>query len=735
MAKFTFCTKAQTLDKLAKSLSKSNVLPLKYFTIAEYKKAPLETIENIIKTFKSNVIVRSSTLAEDRFNNSNAGHFKTVMNVKRKAFDLKNAIDVVVESYKNTKKNNEVLIQPMLKNIKYSGVVFTCDIDTMAPYYIINYSVGNDTSLITSGVSNEYKTTVIYKKHKTTDVLLKKLLAAVQEIEKFCSNDKLDIEFAIDSNDNVFIFQVRPIVVKQNTQFVSKELLSIYKKIDGPFSVMSDWNPAEMLGMRPHRLALSLYMYLITDDIWAQQRYNYGYRDLRKHPLLKPLAGIPYIDIRADLESFIPAKLDDNIANKLLNYYIDKLYKNPQLHDKIEFEIVLSCAHFNLDYELSRLHFSGRVVCDIKNALIELTNNIIKPDGYFQKDLKKIGLLDTHFSKVASIKDCLETIKEYGTLTFAGIARSAFVATKILKSLVEVNIISEQDLSNFMSSIPLPSHNMRKDLSQMSKKEFLKRWGHLRPNTYEITSKKYSDSFDKYFQYSCKESSERRAFNFTKKQMDAIDVAVKKLGLCVSGDYLIDFIKNAISGRETAKLIFTKYVSFLLDSVSKYASKRGISVMDISNADIKDILKNRDIFKSVRRGKKDYEHACMIKLPELILNPADVYQFNVVDDIPNFVTQKRITAEVIKEQDIVSGNCKGKIALVASADPGYDFLFSRGIVGLVTMFGGANSHMVIRCSEYGLPAAIGIGEKKYNIISGANAIEIDSLNKTIKVIS
>jgi phosphoenolpyruvate-protein kinase (PTS system EI component) len=125
----------------------------------------------------------------------------------------------------------------------------------------------------------------------------------------------------------------------------------------------------------------------------------------------------------------------------------------------------------------------------------------------------------------------------------------------------------------------------------------------------------------------------------------------------------------------------------------------------------------------------------MIKLPELILNPSDVYQFNIIDDIPNFVTQKRIVAKIIKEPDIISDNCAGKIAVIASADPGYDFLFSRGIVGLVTMFGGANSHMVIRCSELGLPAAIGVGEKTFNLICNADTVEIDSLNKTIRVIS
>ena len=47
------------------------------------------------------------------------------------------------------------------------------------------------------------------------------------------------------------------------------------------------------------------------------------------------------------------------------------------------------------------------------------------------------------------IKDC----KSFGTLPFAGIARCAFIATKILKSLVKSKMLSEKDLNNFYESI------------------------------------------------------------------------------------------------------------------------------------------------------------------------------------------------------------------------------------------------------------------------------------------
>ena len=77
------------------------------------------------------------------------------------------------------------------------------------------------------------------------------------------------------------------------------------------------------------------------------------------------------------------------------------------------------------------------------------------------------------------------------------------------------------------------------------------------------------------------------------------------------------------------------------------------------------------------------------------------------------------------------GDLQGKIVLVDAADPGYDYLFTKGIAGLVTCYGGANSHMAIRCSELGLPAVIGVGEEKFAIYKKAKRLHIDCLNQKI----
>ena len=113
---------------------------------------------------------------------------------------------------------------------------------------------------------------------------------------------------------------------------------------DSPlFGIMPDWNPAEIIGTNPGAMARSLYEYLIMDSVWAQQRAEYGYKDVRPHPLLITFSGKPYVDVRASFNSFVPKKLSKSDTNVLVNYYLNYLKNNPQFHDKIEFEVVPTC--------------------------------------------------------------------------------------------------------------------------------------------------------------------------------------------------------------------------------------------------------------------------------------------------------------------------------------------------------------------------------------------------------
>ena len=84
---------------------------------------------------------------------------------------------------------------------------------------------------------------------------------------------------------------------------------------------MSDWNPAEMIGSKAKPLSISLYENLITDDIWSKQRSNYGYKNVSPNRLMIDLLGAPYIDLRTDLNSFLPKNLNSKISKKSINFF------------------------------------------------------------------------------------------------------------------------------------------------------------------------------------------------------------------------------------------------------------------------------------------------------------------------------------------------------------------------------------------------------------------------------
>ncbi len=134
-------------------------------------------------------------------------------------------------------------------------------------------------------------------------------------------------------------------------------------------------------------------------------------------------------------------------------------------------------------------------------------------------------------------------------------------------------------------------------------------------------------------------------------------------------------------------------------------------------------------------NKEQFRISQAIKLPSLIFDKKDVYFFTVLPEEPNFITFLKVTAPVVTEDDLDSSDVSGKVVFIRSADPGYDYLFAHGIAGLVTQYGGANSHMAIRCSELLIPAVIGAGEQRFNKWMKYREIIIDAENRSVKPIN
>ena len=777
-----FGTKAETLEKLNGKLMNARVLPQFRFTVNQWKELGPALFEGSKEQWLYEpVIVRSSGVSEDTVNESLAGHFKSVGNVL--GFEnIFGAIETVAASYGDGLATNQIFIQPMLTDVKVSGVLFTKDINTGAPYIVINYD--EDTGAVdtvTSGKGDSLKT---FYHAKSMNYICPKgclkdwkgrLISTAGQLERLFNCDSLDVEFAINKHNDLIILQVRHLVDKSEVKCDlddHRELLSrITNKVESlskphpylhgdrsVFGVMPDWNPAEIIGLHPNPMALSLYKELITDNIWAYQRSNYGYRDLRSFPLMISFCGLPYIDVRVSFNSFIPAGISDELANKLVNFYIDKLCEQPNHHDKVEFEIINSCYSLDLPERLKILKskgFSQQECSELQDGLRTLTNNIISKNGLWKRDIEKIQVLEARrkivvesdLNDIEKIYWLIEDCKRYGTLPFAGLARAGFIAIQMLRSLTAVGILSEEDRETFMSTLNTVSSSLAKDLSSSQKKSFLEKYGHLRPGTYDVQSPRYDEAPDTYFDWDQRKPLEgglvtQNDFKPSLTALNKIAKLLKHHDLAHDILSFFDFIKGAIEGREYAKFIFTKSLSEVLRLVSLQGQRLGFEKSDVSYADICIISKlysssscAYEVFKeSIDFGKRNFVSTKLVHLPPLITSRTNICSFELPVNEANFVTLKSVTAPVVDE-NAGREKLKGNIIMIPSADPGYDWIFSQNIAGFITMFGGANSHMAIRAAELSVPAVIGAGEVQYKKWSAANKISMDCSNRVVRLIS
>ena len=150
---------------------------------------------------------------------------------------------------------------------------------------------------------------------------------------------------------------------------------------------MSDWNPAEMIGVKPSLLSLSLYSELITDNVWSEQRKNYLYQNVKPNPLMINFLGCPYIDLRVDFNSFLPNDLSEKLKKKIINYSLNKVNKNPELHDKIEFDLIETFFDFDSKFKIKKF-LNKQDTIEYSRSLKKLTNNYLNSHLCLMKLIK-----------------------------------------------------------------------------------------------------------------------------------------------------------------------------------------------------------------------------------------------------------------------------------------------------------------------------------------------------------
>ena len=393
-------SKADTLKALKPLLKNSLVEDLYIFTFSDWINKKEKIIHEIQEKFNSNIVVRSSAINEDTMDNSMAGYFDSVLDVDATSTEnIINAITKVINSYnqKDSQSSfNQILVQNQTTNIVMSGVIFTRTLEENAPYYVINYddstgstdsvTAGRESQMITlSRFSNDYP-------NKFSQVM-----RSVKEIEDLIPSIPLDIEFALTTQGQVVIFQVRPLAanihktkldgkVNQKIDAIKTKLEQLNGEVThlaGSYTIfadMPDWNPAEIIGNNPNLLDYSLYDYIITNEVWHQARTSQGYYNVHPAKLVELFGNKPFVNVRNSFNSMTPTAIAHQLREKLVNFYLDKLSKNPHLQDKVEFDILFTCYDLNFlsrAQELSKNGFNSEEISSLRQALVNMTNTLV----------------------------------------------------------------------------------------------------------------------------------------------------------------------------------------------------------------------------------------------------------------------------------------------------------------------------------------------------------------------
>jgi phosphohistidine swiveling domain-containing protein len=784
-------SKGQILLNLKDSLEEFFVPDLLVFSVTRYKRNGRQVLEEIRETFGSSLVaVRSSAASEDTQNFGLAGAHDSVLNIRADDLvGLKTSFDTVVKSYKRKSELDEVIVQVMVLDVSMSGVVFTHDLNTGAPYIVVNYDdITGSTQTVTSGYGVDSNRTIYIHRGSIDRIRsnrFRSLLVAIKELEIVLQSELLDIEFAVGQDLKPYLLQVRPITTSSSwrsglKERVTETILEIEQHVgkyfkprrgilgrQSVFGQMPDWNPAEMIGRAPRALARTLYEELITNSAWADARKFMGYVCPESHPLMIELAGQPYIDCRLSFNSYLPANLSRTIGEKLVNTWTSRLIEAPELHDKIEFEVAITTYSFDLDQKLALL--VGEVLTaeetnTYKEALLQQITELIEPNhpGSVSTSLGKIRQLlqiqtdsglqnNREFSK--TINHELQQIVRLGTVPFAILARHGFIAKTLLNSLVNCGAISPNEAQKFESSIQTVASDLVVDLGAVStgglgQAEFMSRYGHLRPGTYDILSPRY-DQMSQIF--SVKPMPVKRGgnaqFTLSRDSAKSVEALLLQTRFPIqNAPDLFDYFRAAVSGREYAKFIFTRSLSDFLERIAHVGKRIGLSRHELSNVGINELrlLSNdtvsaaeiRQLKAAARIGSERHDLSVAIRLPQILFDKAGVHVIPFQVSKPNFITSKRVSAELIYLDDVDASAVliSGKIVLIESADPGFDWIFSQEISGLITKYGGVNSHMAIRCAEFRIPAAIGCGERQFEELKNSARVVLDCGSDTINIV-
>ena len=722
--------KAATLLRLAGRLRSASIPACSLLNFNDWRVDPEHAIARVLRDIPANLLaVRSARSGEDS-SLGNAGRYLSLLGVAGDPAALADAIRRVFDSYGQLSAHDHILVQPQITGIKHAMVASSRGAFGSA-YDSVSVTPGDAPDAITRGDSpaDTWHIGPDFNPENLPGPVTR-ALQLLDELRLIFDSAPFEVEL-LEAGQTLWLLQVRSLPanppladITESIKLASTQLGKFHNEGGDLLGLMPDWNPAELLGAHPRPFSLSLFQSVIGESAWWQARSELGYSRPYTDQLIRPVAGRPYVDVRASFESLCPAELSPHQRGRLSGAWLAQLRDNPRLHDRVEFDVVLSGFEFDGARRVADMD-CGIAASTLLPALRRITTRSLDR-GELQRAIRYFATcLASPPSAGGSLHDQLGFLQRDIAKRFARVARCDFLAQALWRSAARLGAIAPQRCLEILS--------MKADQNCATA---IANGNETRPGQFDIRSVKRSGSSDR--------TTLLKACRSDHLEMDETRNITELLlegSLPWSSDQLLEVSRLAARARELGKRALAALMGDWLAQVRSLAERRDINAEMLSWLRWEIIAGPAISYASAAaqsmRAKQRHADEAHLKMPMLLWHVRDLSGVHLPASSGHFHGQGIVEGRIIlvDERSAAEMLPAHSVVAIRSADPGYEWIFQRQPTALITAFGGPHSHMALRCADAGCGVVLGLGDERFRKLVSAARLRIDFEQAQIQTIS
>ncbi|MDL2227421.1 hypothetical protein LJC30_00845 [Odoribacter sp. OttesenSCG-928-L07] len=733
------------------------------------------------------VAVRSSANSEDGSDFSNAGQYKTFLNVSGEEEFKKSVLECLeslnsteAESYSsffNQAKSNKmsVVVQQMVDATK-AGICFTVDPNGNKDTLLIEAVQGVGESLV-SGFESAKQYVIDKTDLKNIDKSNLNGLLTLQEIKEIVNNSlkasehfesQLDLEWAIDKNNNVLWLQARPI-----TTLNEVDIHELDPKWDLKGQLTTTCNISEMMPGAVTPLTLSTSVYAIDWGLRKMMVSSGVYKKLEDVP-----EGISAFSIGNHL--FLNLTTIGQLSEHVIGASSDaielslcgRIIEHPEDYKKQVRKVGTIKGMIN------GIHYAGFILSRNK-ARKKLTALASKYQFHNQDTIEK------QFDALEKAKDVVnETfLYHYITSAHSGAMSSALnialsqdipqeeVRAIIAEALENIDGIESVDILRSLRKIARDVIEEMPDLESKSKEDilyylktsngkshesyeyFIKRHGHRAVREAEISSMGWEDDEKGFMDYlstvissgGIEPAKNNEGYNPFKEIDNRYKGAKRKIFR-----YLVSQARTGVVNRESSKSSIVKVLNEVKKGyrhLAKQLQEAGVMqdvelIYFLQHHEIGELVRTHDatLVKLALQRKRLYEEQKHLTFKDIHFDRPVPEVIDLLSGVPG--TELKGTpisrgiaegkARVVKSLQDANQLQKGEIMVAAFTDIGWSPYYCK-IEALITEVGSVLSHGAVVAREYTLPLVSNI-KGATAIIKTGDKIMVNGTTGVVKIL-